>query len=77
MSKLNDQRVAITKQVMETKDPRKLEAIAYYLEGTAHLEFSDEEIAELESIRRDHLAGEGRSISWPELKRRLKKEFGA
>lgn len=77
MSKLNDQRVAITKRVMETKDPRKLEAIAHYLEGAAHLAFTNEEIAELEAIRREHLAGKGRSTSWPELKRRLKREFGA
>lgn len=76
MSKLNDQRVAITKRIMETKDPRQLEVIASYLDGRAHLEFTPEEIKSFEEILAKHRAGEGRSSSWPEVRRRLKKEFG-
>ncbi|HEX2617528.1 MAG TPA: hypothetical protein VHL57_08290 [Flavobacteriales bacterium] len=75
MSKLNDQRVAITKQIMEVKDPRKLEAIARYLDGQAHLEFTEAELASFEAIRQKHARGEGNATPWPELKRRLRKEI--
>ena len=74
MSKLNDQRVAITKRIMEMNDARKLDAIASYLDDRGHLTFTDAEVASFESILAKHRAGEGRSSSWPELKRRLKRD---
>lgn len=75
MSKLNDQRVALTKRIMETTDPRKLDAIQRYLDERGQLEFTEEEIAEFEGIRKKHLAGIGRSTPWSDLKRQLRKEL--
>ena len=75
MSKLNDQRVALTKRIMATDDVRKLDAVVRFLDGTGHIEFTDAEIAEFESIRTKHLSGDGHSTSWSELKRELRKEL--
>ncbi len=77
MSKLNDQRVALTRRIMELEDPRKLDAIAHFLDGRGHLAFTDAEIAGFESILAKHRSGEGHSVAWPTLKRRLKREFPA
>ena len=77
MSKLNDQRVALTKRIMELEDTRKLDAITRFLDGRGHLAFTDEEIAGFEAILAKHRSGDGRSVAWSMLKGRLKKEFSA
>ena len=75
MSKLNDQRVEITKRIMEMDDARKLDAIASFLDGRGHLAFTAEEIAGFEAILAKHKAGDGRSVAWSTLKRRLRKDY--
>ena len=75
MSKLNDQRVAITKRIMEMDDARKLNAIAQYLDDRGHLAFTAEEIASFEAILARHRSGEGGSVAWTTLKRRLRRDF--
>lgn len=77
MSKLNDRRVAITKRIMETKDARTLDAVAKILEGSGHAAFSADEVAGFEEILKAHQAGDGRSVSWTVLRRKLAKEFPA
>ena len=77
MSKLNDQRVAITKRIMELKDHRKLTAIAAYLDDKAHLGFSAEEVAGFEGLLAKHRAGAGQASNWSDLRKRLRKRFPA
>lgn len=77
MSKLNDQRVAIAKRIMEVKDLRALDAIARFLDGRAHLAFSEEEVKGFEAILQAHEAGDGRSVSWAVLRKKLAREFPA
>ena len=75
MSKLNDRRVAIAKRIMEVKDAHALDAIAKFLDGRAHLAFTEEEVKGFEAILEAHKARDGRSVPWPVLRKRLTKEL--
>lgn len=69
MTKLAEKRIAIAKQVLETTDLAKLEAVEDVLRG--QMEFSDAEITEFEmQLERIDSGAEG-SASWAEVKKRL------
>ncbi len=75
MGKLKEQRVAIAKRIMEVQDPRTLDAISKYLDGRAHLAFTEEEIEGFEAIREAHEAGDEQSVQWSVLRKKLAMEF--
>lgn len=71
MSKLAEKRINIAKQVIETTDLGKLEAIEDVLRGT--VDFSDAEILELEEQLARIDRGEEATSKWAEVKERLLK----
>lgn len=71
MSKLADKRITIAKQVLETTDLGKLEAIEDVLRGTVAL--SAAEITELEVQLARIDRGEEATSTWAEVKARLLK----
>ncbi len=69
MTKLSDKRIAIAKQVLETTDLAKLEAVEEVLRG--RMEFSPAEIAEFEAqLERIDRGGE-ETVAWSDVKKRL------
>lgn len=69
MTKLADKRIAIAKQVLETTDLAKLEAVEEVLRG--RIEFSPAEIAEFETQLELIDRGEELTVSWAEVKKKL------
>lgn len=70
MGKLAERKVALAKQILETQDEALLDSLdALVNGGTFHL--SKTELDELDGIMERHRSGDGRSSSWPEVKRRM------
>ncbi len=72
MSKLAEKRIALAKQVLETTDAGKLEALEEVLRGS--VDFSPEQIAEFEAQLARIERGEEPTSSWSDVKKRLLKK---
>ena len=71
MSKLAEKRIALAKQVLETTDAGKLEALEEVLRGA--VDFSAAQIAGFEAQLERIERGEERTSSWAEVKKRVAK----
>jgi hypothetical protein len=70
MGKLAEKRVSIAKHILETKD----EALLNTMEELVHdrlFTLTAADKRELDAIRARHLAGDGQSSPWPEVKKRI------
>lgn len=72
MGRLAERKVALAKQILETKDEALLDSVHALVSGGAfHL--SKAELNDLDAILEQHRSGDGRSSTWPEVRRRLEK----
>jgi hypothetical protein len=72
MSKLAAKRIELAKQVLDTTDPGKLEALEDVLRGS--VEFTPEQIAEFEEQLARIERGEEPTSSWSDVKKRILKK---
>ncbi len=71
MSKLAEKRIALAKQVLETVDAGKWEALEEVLRGA--VSFTPAQVAEFEEQLARIEAGTERTSHWPEVKKRVMK----
>lgn len=70
MGKLAERKVALAKHILETRDEAFLNTVDALVSGGAfHL--SKTELDELDTIMERHRSGDGRSASWPEVRKRV------
>jgi hypothetical protein len=69
MSKLAEKRIALAKQVLETVDAGKLEAVEEVLRGS--VSFTAAQVADLEAQLVRIEAGTEHTSSWAEVKKRV------
>ena len=70
MGKLAEKKVSMAKHILETQDEALLSAVEDLLNG-GPFELSAAEKRELDASHAGHLAGDGKSTPWPEVKKRI------
>lgn len=72
MGKLAERKVALAKHILGTKDEALLDSMDALVTGGA-FRLSKEELNDLDAIMERHRSGDGRSSSWPDVKKRVQK----
>lgn len=72
MGKLAERKVALAKQILETKDEALLDSMDALITGGS-FQLTKAELNDLDAIMERHRSGDGRSSSWPDVKKRIEK----
>ncbi len=70
MGKLAEKRVAIAKRILETEDEGLLNTMDELVNGR-QFKLTAADIRDLDRISAKYKAGEGKTYTWPEVKKRL------
>ena len=74
MGKLAEKKVALAALILQSEDEGLLRSVDELLNGGT-FRLSAQELKELDDIRKRHLAGDGKSSTWPEVKKRIRKKL--
>ena len=71
MSKQAEKRIALAKEILNTTDPMRLEAVEIALAGNGAPVFTEAQVVEFERFLERYERGEEKATSWSSVKRRL------